>query len=209
MSRASGWDFNAGYRIFSSTSSWRVNSVVSVSRMSLRVLPARSGVYSPCFSNSSKRRSSVSSNSIASCSSADHGSRFVTAATAPATAPRADVAAEDSADGLVAAGRGLDRDAAARAPLFFLATFVLAGPRLVARADEAFFVARLRLGRFAVERTVRVRFLVERVADFFLPELLVAFRLATPASIRFAVRYGKNERRRGAARQVIVAQDPG
>src|SRR3954469_18271264 len=108
---------------------------------------------------------------MASCSSADHGSRFVTAATAPATAPRADVAADDSADGLVAAGRRLDRDAAGRAALFFLATFVFAGARLVARADEVFFVARVRLGRFAVERTVRVGLLVERVADFFLPEL--------------------------------------
>jgi hypothetical protein len=101
------------------------------------------------------------------------------------------VAADESADGLPAAGRRLDRDAAARAAVFFLAAFVFAGARLVARADEAFFVARLRLARFAVEPTVRVRPLVERVADFFLPELLVAFRLATPASIRFAVRYVK------------------
>ena len=146
---------------------------------------------------------------MASCSSADHGSRFVTAATAPATAPRADVAADDSADGLVAAGRRFDRDAAARAPLFFLATLVFAGARLVARADEAFFVARLRLARFAVERTPRLRPVVERVVDFFLPELLVAFRLATPASIRFAVREEKSERRPGAARQAIVAQYPG
>ena len=146
---------------------------------------------------------------MASCSSADHGSRFVTAATAPATAPRADVAADESADGLPAAGRRLDREAAARAAVFFLAALVFAGAGLAARADEAFFVARLRLARFAVEPAVRVRPLVERVADFFLPEFLVAFRLATPASIRFAVRYRKNERRRGAARQVIVAQDPG
>jgi len=83
---------------------------------------------------------------------------------------------------LAVAGRRLDRDAAARAAVFFRAAFVLAGARLVARADEAFLVVRLRLARFAVERTVRARPLVERVADCFPLELLVAFRLATPAS---------------------------
>jgi hypothetical protein len=146
---------------------------------------------------------------MASGWSAAHGSRFDTAATAPATTPRADVAADASVEGFAGAGRRLDRDAAARTAVFRFDAFVLTGARLVARAEDVFLVARLRLDRVALETTLRARPLAERVADFFVffPELLVDFRLATPASHPIGRRHRKSERRRAAARQAIVAQD--
>src|SRR6478672_4518329 len=145
---------------------------------------------------------------MASRSSPDQGSRFVTAATAPARTPRAVVVADASVEGFFGDGWRRDREAAARAAVFRLAAFVFAGARFVARVDALFLTVRLRREVFAAGRAPRLRPVFVRPAVFFLLDLLPDFRLATPASHPI-VPFAKGERRRGAARQVIVAQDPG
>lgn len=113
-----------------------------------------------------------------------HGSRAVTDATAPATAPRTAVAADDSRDGLdpaipfrfrtVAAGfrEVVERDAADRAAVLRFCVLVCAAARLAAprRAADAAFRRRT----VGVLRAVFDRFFAPAPARFF-----VDARLAT------------------------------
>ena len=103
------------------------------------------------------------------------GFRFVTAATAPATAPRTVVATVDPVDGFL-------RDAA-----FFLVVFVFAARALFARvALRRPAVFRAPVARFAVDRLPLLRpFADARFTDFLVRDFAVLFFFAA-LDVRFA-----------------------
>ena len=144
----------------------------------------------------------------------------MTAATAPATAPRTVVAAEASVDGFFGAVFRLVGDAAARPAVFRFALFVFGAGRF--RGTRDFCVERFRTARFATDFPPRDRPPAERFAEFRARDgLLPDLRLATfpPVSrpstlLRTTLRWSKSrssvsERKKGAAVTPLVTGHSG
>src|SRR4051812_27384631 len=139
---------------------------------------------------------------MASCPSPAHGSRFVTAVTAPATAPRMVVVAAPIVEGFFAADVRVDREAAAREALFRFEPGAFGAARLRA-PPVAVFRDDFRVAAFAALFFARGRLLEARLRDVFcraafLPDL----RLATLSS-RFPLT-GRDKKRAALWRRSTV-----